>query len=128
MRSETESESETKSETESVIHPLGKTEGAWPAVELLVELYNSRTPQEFPAVNTISPARRKKAKQYLEMFPKIEFWEQVFDNCTSSRFLRGLSNNGAGHENFKADFDWLLSKGKDGTENCVKVSEGKYGD
>ena len=44
-----------------------------------------------------------------------------------STFLQGLRAQ-AGHERFKADFDWLLSQGKDGIENCVKVHDGKYRD
>jgi len=110
----------------------GKEGGAgegkpWLSPETLVELYNEKTPAECRAVEKLSPARRDKAKKYLAVFPKREFWEEVFREIHLSRFLKGMSN-GSGHEGFKADFDWLLTKGKDGTENCVKVAEGKYRD
>jgi hypothetical protein len=80
-----------------------------------------------PKVTKLSPGRQKKSKQYLDLFPDRSFWEKAIAEIERSTFLRG-HRNGAGHEWFKADFDWLLSKGKDGTENVVKVAEGKYRD
>ena len=75
-------------------------------------------------VRKLSSGRLKKAKDYLKMFPEREFWETVIANMNTSRFLTGqIEHNG---RRFTADIDWLLSKGKDGTENCVKVYEGKY--
>lgn len=74
----------------------------------------------------LSTARIRKAKDYLKQFSQRDIWETVFENVHRSDFLRGR-RNGPGHENFVADFDWLLSKGKnDQVENCVKVFEGKY--
>ena len=122
-RRSSESYAESKSDNTSP-----QTEEVWPSVALLVKLYNEKAADEMPFLKTLSPARRKKAAQYLAAFPKREFWEQVFANTHHSRFLRGLAQNGAGHENFKASLDWVLSKGKDGVENCVKVFEGKYQD
>lgn len=98
---------------------------AWPSPQALVELYNAETPDECPAVTKLSPARRKKAQQYLAAFPDREWWVAMFRRITGSRLLRGLKPS-PGHEYFRADFDWLLSKGKDGTENCLKVAEGKF--
>lgn len=95
--------------------------------ETLVELYNKLTPDECPAVTTLSPGRRAKAKQYLTAFPKVEFWEQVFRRVHESKFLRGHANSN-GHGSFRFDFDWMLTKGKDGSENAVKVFEGRYTD
>jgi hypothetical protein len=99
--------------------------GDWPSVEALVALYNEATPDECPAVQELSEARVKKARKYLRLFPKREFWEQVFRQIHHNRFLRGLQPS-PDHQSFRADFDWLLSVGKDGTENCVKVHDGKY--
>ena len=107
-------------------NPKGESEGGM-SVDKLVELYNSQTPNECPAVTTISPARKDKARKYLHIFPKREFWDDVFGEIHRSAFLRGLKNSN-GHEGFIASFDWLLTKGKDGTENAVKVAEGKYRD
>jgi hypothetical protein len=93
--------------------------------EQLVAMYNADTPTSHPKIKTLSPARLAKAKQYLRMFPDPAWWSEVFAHIGASPFLRGekVSN---GHGGWRADFDWLLSKGKDGTENCVKVAEGKY--
>ena len=97
--------------------------------ESLIKLYNASTPDECPAVTVVSPARREKAKKYLLIFPQLEFWQEVFQQIHHSRFLRGLSNkNGNGHQGFIADFDWLLTKGKDGSENVAKVHDGRYRD
>jgi hypothetical protein len=101
---------------------------SWPSPEALVELYNTTAPDECPEVTKLSPARRKKAKAYLAMFPDRTFWEETCAQIAASRFLRGLRPTANGHERFVADFDWLLTKGKDGSENCVKTYEGKYHD
>ncbi len=102
--------------------------GAALTAEALVDLYNRLTPDNCPAVKTLSPSRRMKARKYLAMFPKREWWEAVFEQYRHSRFLQGLGTKTNGHESFTPDFDWLLSRGKDGTENCVKVHDGRYRD
>ena len=99
----------------------------WPSPTLLIEKYNTETPDELGAVEKITPARLQKARQYLAIFPDESFWTEVFQEIHKSQFLRGLKNNN-GHESFRANFDWLLTKGKDGTENVAKVFEGRYGD
>ena len=75
----------------------------------------------------VSPARVAKARKYLAQFPTQQFWDEVFAEIHKSRFLRGLVKSN-GHEGFKCSLDWLLTKGKDQVENCVKVSEGRYRD
>lgn len=99
----------------------------WGTPEALVALYNAMAPDECPAVEKLSPARREKARKYLAMFPDQDFWEQAFREIGRSQFLRGLVKR-EGHTKFVADFDWLLTRGKDQTENVVKVWEGKYRD
>ena len=90
-------------------------------------LYNDLTPDETPSVDRLTLARKKKAKEYLAQFPEEQFWREAFAAIAASRFLRGLKTS-PGHEHFKASFDWLLTKGKDGTENIVTVWEGKFSD
>lgn len=99
----------------------------WGTPRALVELYNAETADECPAVSTLSPGRRVKALKYLAMLPDRAWWLETFVATKRSHFLRGLKH-GPGHEHFIADFDWLLSKGKDGSENCVKVHDGRYAD
>ncbi len=95
--------------------------------EELIEKYNAETPDTCPAVDKITPARLKKAKQYLEIFPDENFWTELFKEYHRSKFLSCLVPTKEGHSGFKPDFDWLLSKGKaDQIENAVKVYEGKY--
>jgi hypothetical protein len=105
----------------------GPGESAWPSPGALVELWNASVPDGHPRVSMLSDARRKKAKNYLRQFPERNFWERAFAEVGQSAFLRGLKN-GPGHEGFKGTFDWFLAKGQDGTENLVKVVEGRYRD
>lgn len=97
----------------------------WPSPFLLIELYNTIACDDFSSVEKITEGRIKKARAYLRQFPEESFWREVFDEMNKSAFLRGhVKANG--HESFRANFDWLLMKGKDGTENVAKVYEGKY--
>lgn len=98
---------------------------SWPDPFLLIEKYNREVCDDLPAVEKVTPARIKKARDYLKLFPDEQFWTEVFKQVNASVFLRGKSN-GTGHGSFRGDFDWLLTKGKDGTENVAKVWEGKY--
>jgi hypothetical protein len=103
-----------------------RPESPWPSPSALVELYNAKAPDECPAVTTLSPKRRTNARKLLATFPEQAWWEQVFTQMHASRFLRGLKN-GAGHDKWVADFDWLLAGSKSGgTENCVLVHDGRY--
>ena len=99
----------------------------WPSPEALVAMYNAETPPECPEVTRLSPARRIKARRYLDAFPDAAFWHKVFARIHESRFLRGLAPP-RGERPFVADFDWLLTKGKDGSENAMKTFDGKYTD
>ena len=105
--------------------PSVAIQGGWPSVEALIALYNETTPSACPSVESISEGRIKKAKAYLLLFPEREFWQTVFSQIGRSKFLRGFTTGKDGKP-FVADFDWLLTKGRDGTENCVKVHDGKY--
>ena len=98
-----------------------------PSAEALVALYHAAKPAECPAVSILSEERERKAMRYLVRFPQFAFWRKVFEELGRSMFLRGL-NNGPGHESFRGDFDWLLTRGRDQTENAVKVAEEKYRD
>jgi hypothetical protein len=112
---------------EGASSPLGGEPVVWPSPEALVAKFNAGTPASLPKVRVLSPARRKKARQVLALFPDAEFWRQVMAEYQGSAFLQGLRAS-VGHERFRADFDWLISRGRDGVENCLKVYEGKYRD
>jgi len=99
----------------------------WPSPEALVALYNASVPQSHPRVRVLSERRQEKARRALRQFSSREFWETVFAEIGRSALLRGRRPR-PGHEHFRADLDWLLTAGKDGTENVVKVAEGKYRD
>lgn len=99
----------------------------WGSVDALVALYNQTAPDECVSVEVVSEGRRTKARTYLKLFPEQGWWEHVFAEIHRSKFLRGLKPT-PGHTAFAADLDWLLTKGKDGVENALKVWEGKYRD
>lgn len=114
-----------KSQKEKIIHPISDDPQKWPNPILLIAKYNAETPDCLPAIEKATPARLRKARDYLKIFPDESFWTEAFQEIAKSDFLLGLRGNN-GHESFKANFDWLLTKGKDGTENVVKVFEGRY--
>jgi hypothetical protein len=99
----------------------------WPSPEALVALYNTHTPDDHPKVALVSPQRKKKATEILRLFPEQAFWLKVCEEITLSRFLRGQQAS-PDRRPIKRGFDWLLQKGEDGIENCVKTYEGKYRD
>ena len=99
----------------------------WGTPQALLALYNASMPTGHPRATDLRGKRLEKTRRYLRLFPEREFWEVVFREIGQSRLLRGLKPS-PGHEHFRADFDWLLSAGKDGTDNCVKVREGRYRD
>lgn len=107
--------------------PTAASPPRWPSPEALVALYNAESPDECPAVQALSDKRREKARRFLAQFPDEAFWREVMAQCRASPFLRGKRPRD-GHAKFVADFDWLLTVGKDGTENVVKVHDGKYQD
>ena len=97
----------------------------WPSPEALIALYNTNTPDDHPKVTVSSPQRKKKATEYLHTFPDQLFWIQVFAEVSTSPFLRGQLSS-PDRRPVKRGLDWLLQKGEDGIENCVKTYEGKY--
>ena len=102
------------------------TEFQWPSVRSLMQLYNDLTPKECPAVDLktrVSDGRTKKVKAALRAQPEKAYWERVFRNFHKSDWLKGLRPS-AGYEDWRGNFDWVLSKGKDQIENYVKVYEG----
>lgn len=104
---------------------VDKSVDGWGKPEGLLALYNELTPEDHPKVKRLSPGRAHKARAYLKIFPEKSFWVRVFSEIRFSTFL---CRGSPGSPNFRADFDWLLTKGRDGSENAVKVSEGKYRD
>lgn len=101
---------------------------AWGRPEDLVALYNSQAPDNVAAVEELSEKRREKAKKALRQFPLEAWWQEVFVQYRRSKFLRGVTPPREGHTSFRPDFDWLLSTGKNGVENYVKVHDGMYAD
>lgn len=121
---------QTRPEKTSTSHPPRAlpAEAPWGTPEALALKYNQEATDNCPAVTTLSTSRRKKALQALRQFPDETWWAATFAQYHRSRFLSGRSTPSNGHGNFQPDFDWLLSVGKDGVENSVKVHDGRYCD
>lgn len=84
--------------------------------EFIVKLYHDRCP-DFPKVLKITDKRKTRIRLWFEdIGATYERVQEIFDRCTSSRFLKGDNNRG-----WKADFDWITNK-----TNWVKILEGKY--
>lgn len=82
----------------------------------LVDLYHSIC-KSFPAVRSLSEARKKAIKARLNTYSLEEF-RTVFQNAEDSSFLKGSNDR-----NWSANFDWLIAD-----KNFVKVLEGFYAD
>lgn len=98
----------------------------WPSPHALAYLYNSLTPDNVPAVETMSRKRIERAASLLSQFPARDWWHEVFKEYHRSKFLSGKRKPGPGHENFKPDFDWLISRNRAGIENVVRVHDGFF--
>ena len=98
----------------------------WGTPAALAHLYNESAPDNVSAVESLSDGRAQKARRLLSQFPERAWWVEVFDEYRSSAFLCGKIPPRPGHAKFKPDFDWLLSRGKDGSENAAKVHDGSY--
>jgi len=97
------------------------------SVEDFVAAFNCTMPKGIPQCKNLSAKRRANIQKALKQYPERSWWQTVFDNMASSAFLRGEIPS-SGHEHFHGSIDWLLQNGKDGTENYVKVNEGRYDD
>ncbi|HEY3117076.1 MAG TPA: hypothetical protein VGK54_10060 [Chloroflexota bacterium] len=102
-------------------------EAVWGTPAALAALYNRSIPPGHPQVVRLAIGRLAKLTLALTQFPTREFWVGIFAEISQSSLLRG-ERPSPGHESFRADLDWLCSRGKDGIENALKVSEGKYRD
>jgi predicted phage replisome organizer len=81
----------------------------------VVDMYHDIC-KSFPAVRSLSDARRKSIKARLKDYTMDDF-RQVFQNAEASSFLKGLDGG------WKASFDWLIKEA-----NMLKVLEGNYAD
>lgn len=82
----------------------------------IVELY-AQTAPSFPAVKTLSDARKKAINARLKVYG-LEDFRRLFEKAEASSFLKGANDR-----NWTATFDWLI---KDG--NMAKVLDGNYDD
>jgi len=120
-----EQEKDKKKEMKSAT--AGHSNGSWPSAEAFIALYNTHTPEDHPKVTVLSPQRRKKVDEYVHLFPEQDFWLKVYEEVCASPFLLGQKSS-KDRRAVKRGLDWLLQKGEDGLENCVKTYEGKYRD
>ena len=80
----------------------------------IVELYNSIC-KSFPAVRTLSEARKKTIKARLKTYTLDDF-KEMFERAESSSFLKGVNDR-----KWTATFDWII---KDA--NMAKVLDGNF--
>jgi hypothetical protein len=76
------------------------------------------------AVHALSETRKKKCKLRLREYPKQAWWDTVFRQIRSSKFLLGLLPQSPSHKNWRLDFDWLIEN----DTNVLRIYEGKYAD
>ncbi|NKE69865.1 hypothetical protein [Candidatus Manganitrophus noduliformans] len=91
----------------------------------LSELWNQTFKDILPQVKQ-SGSRKKREAALLKQYT-LEQIKEVFLRIGKSDFLLGkCPPRDPGGKVFMADYDWFLGKDKNGTENIVKVIEGKY--
>lgn len=100
-------------------------QGPWVSVAALIHKYNEETPDELAACTKESEGIIDKARKLLRQFPEEEFWTETFEQIHASLFLRGVRPDSQG-KSFHCDLPWILSRGKDGIENVIKIHDGRY--
>ncbi len=92
-------------------------------VKNVVELWNEKAKESnLPKVDKLTDGRRRAVLARWRDALGFEGFAALFERVAASSFLRG-ERNGSGHENFRADFDWVLKEA-----NFVKIREGRYDD
>ena len=85
-------------------------------LQQIADLYNSIC-KSFPAIRSLSDARKKAIKARLNTY-SVEDFKTMFSKAEASSFLKGTNDR-----NWIATFDWLI---KD--NNMAKVLDGNYDD
>lgn len=108
---------QTKAKLESSVTSARKPRTEDPRLEEIRELWN-RTVKgtEIPAIRKLGKDRKRKLAEHLKEEPELKFWQKVFEKVIESSFLTGSNDRG-----WKADFDFILQKGKPN-----QIYEGKY--
>lgn len=97
----------------------------WGQRGCLFALYNARRPENWREARLMSEGRAKVEKKYLKQWSSQKFWEEVFERVKESPFLTGKVAGAQGIFH-SMDIAFILQKGKDGFENCIKIWEGRY--
>ena len=111
--SQAEGDKEGESDTELDIR--GREQEPAP-LQQIADLYNSIC-KSFPAIRSLSDARKKAIKARLNTY-SVEDFKAMFEKAEASSFLKGTNER-----NWTATFDWLI---KD--SNMAKVLDGNYDD
>lgn len=95
----------------------------WPSLRRFMALYNEHSPKEWPMAKNLDSSREKKIRAAIKDFPTEAQWVALYEKANKSDFLRFRCKMAR-----RKGMDWLLWKGKDGTNNFVKIAEGTYRD
>lgn len=87
-------------------------------VQDLVDSWNDVFGDLLPKVEwPLSPSRHRKAALRVKEHQSLDFWQKVFDQISSSDFLKGKGNG-----SWKCTFDFLINN----DANAIKIYEGAY--
>lgn len=87
----------------------------------IIDLYHKLCPS-LPKVRGLSVTRKKSINSIFKSYDDpIELLREIFTKSELSDFISGRIQGRNGHENWKADFGWLLKP-----DNRIKIIEGKY--
>lgn len=87
-----------------------------------VKAYNDLAEQlAWPKCERLSASRKTKIRARLRECGGIDGWYFALAKAKASKFLRGETTRGAGHENWRPDIDFFLTESK-----FIKLMEGRY--
>ncbi len=122
---EQEQEQRTR-EREKDLSPSGDPRlNGWGTPEHLIAFFNREKPPEIPAIKTITAERLKQARLGLQLYPDLDSWVTIMGELAASDWLRGRKPS-PGYEHWKGSWEWLFRRGKDKTQNLVKLFEGQF--
>lgn len=93
-------------------------------LEEAVQAYNDLAGSlGWPKCEKLSPQRAAKLRARMADCKGLDGWYQALARAKASKFLRGETGRGAGHENWKPNIDFFLAEAK-----FLKLIEGGYSD
>lgn len=97
----------------------------WGTVVGWVAMYNELAPRSWMSIRVVERKRAGLIAAALKDFPDEKYWREVLRNLGRNAYLSGAGEPPKVLGESNRHPDWLLSEGRDGVLNHVKVFEGR---